>query len=102
MIEVIQVALHSGDELEGREALEVLIEIADEHPKFLKGQLSNLVLLLLSIGNETSLDVSTRSLSCEFLVRLCSHSAGKYYLKMFFIYIIIESPNIIIIKSSKI
>lgn len=68
---VIGAALNSGDEVAAQEAVERLIEVADEHPRFLRKQLPDVVNAMLQIAETDSLDAGTRRLAAEFLVTLC-------------------------------
>ncbi|KAL4539354.1 hypothetical protein Ndes2437B_g02265 [Nannochloris sp. 'desiccata'] len=71
MLSVIGAALNSGDEVAAQEAVEQLIEVADEHPRFLRRQLPEVVNAMLQIAETDSLDEGTRRLAAEFLVTLC-------------------------------
>ena len=64
-------ALNSGDETAAQEAVSQLIDVADEHPRFLRRQLPDVVSAMLQIAETESLDEGTRRLSAEFLVTLC-------------------------------
>lgn len=71
MVEVINKALHAGDEDVAQEALEMLIEVADSEPRFLKKGLANIVHNMLTIANAEAFDSATRVLAAEFLMTLC-------------------------------
>jgi hypothetical protein len=71
MLNVIGAALNTGDEVAAQEAVEQLIEVADEHPRFLRRQLPEVVNAMLQIAETDSLDEGTRRLAAEFLVTLC-------------------------------
>lgn len=64
-------ALNAGDEVTAQEAVERLIEIAEEHPRFLRKQLPDVASAMLQIAETDALDEGTRRLAAEFLVTLC-------------------------------
>ena len=47
--------LNSGDEAAAQEVLEVLIEVAEVHPRFFRRQLSEVVSAMLQVGQLLSL-----------------------------------------------
>lgn len=61
----------ASDEQSAQEVLEQLIEVAEQHPKFLKKQLGEVISAMLQIANADSLDPPTRTLAVEFMVTLC-------------------------------
>jgi hypothetical protein len=63
--------LTAGEEDSAQEVLERLIEVAEEHPKFLKRQLGDVVGAMLQIAGADALDAPTRTLAVEFMVTLC-------------------------------
>lgn len=71
MLAVINHALHHGNEATGQEALEKLIEIAENEPRFLKKDLVGVVQNMMAIAEAESLEAGTRQLAAEFLVTLC-------------------------------
>lgn len=71
LLQAIGSALNAGDEEDAQEAVELLIEIADEHPRFLRKQLPDVATAMLQISETDSLDPGTRRLAAEFLVTLC-------------------------------
>jgi hypothetical protein len=71
MLSVLGSALNAGDEVVAQEAVEKLIEVAEEHPRFLRRQLSEVVAAMLQIAETDSLDNGTRQLAAEFCVTLC-------------------------------
>ncbi|PSC74524.1 ARM repeat-containing [Micractinium conductrix] len=64
-------ALNEGDETAAQEAIEMFIEIAEAHPRFLRKQLLEVVGAMLQIAETDSLDEGVRTLAAEFLVTLC-------------------------------
>lgn len=71
LLNVVGAALNSGDEVAAQEAVEQLIEVAEEEPRFLRRQLPDVVNAMLQIAETDSLDEGTRRLAAEFLVTLC-------------------------------
>ena len=71
LLSVVGAALNSGDEVAAQEAVEELIEVAEEHPRFLRRQLPDVANAMLQIAETPSLDEGTRRLAAEFLVTLC-------------------------------
>uniref|UniRef100_A0A7R9V0M6 TOG domain-containing protein n=1 Tax=Chlamydomonas euryale TaxID=1486919 RepID=A0A7R9V0M6_9CHLO len=71
MLACIGGSLNRGDELAAQEGLEVLIEVAEAHPRFLRKQLVDVVQAVLQIARAEQLDDATRQLAAEFLVTLC-------------------------------
>ncbi|KAI8476174.1 MAG: armadillo-type protein [Monoraphidium minutum] len=63
--------LTAEDEQSAQEVLEQLIEVAEQHPKFLKKQLGEVIAAMLQIANAGQLDPPTRTLAVEFMVTLC-------------------------------
>jgi len=71
MLQTIGVALNAGDEDAAQDAVRRLIDVAEEHPRFLRKQLPDVVNAMMQIAETDSLDEGTRSLAAEFLVTLC-------------------------------
>ena len=71
MLAVVGAALNAADELAAQTAVELLIEVADEHPRFLRRRLPEVADAMLQIAGTESLDEGTRRLAAEFLVTLC-------------------------------
>lgn len=67
----LQCTPQSSDEQSAQEVLEQLIEVAEQHPKFLKKQLPEVIAAMLQIANAPQLDPPTRTLAVEFMVTLC-------------------------------
>lgn len=71
LLGVLGEALNSGDEIAANTAVERLIEVADEHPRFLRKQINDVAGAMIKIAEADSLDDGTRRLAAEFLVTLC-------------------------------
>lgn len=71
LLQAITHALNSGDEDKAQEALELFIEVAEEHPRFLRRQLNEVLVAFIQMAEEGQLEDSTRQLAAEFLVTLC-------------------------------
>jgi len=71
MLAGIGKALNAQEETSAQEALEMFIEIAEAHPRFLRRQLAEVVAAMLQIAGAEALDDATRQLAAEFLVTLC-------------------------------
>ncbi|KAF5839603.1 armadillo-type protein [Dunaliella salina] len=71
MLACLGTTLNAGDESSAQEALEMLIEVAEAHPRFLRKSLNGVVGAMLSIARADALEAATRSLAAEFLVTLC-------------------------------
>ncbi|KAI3865039.1 hypothetical protein MKX03_012193 [Papaver bracteatum] len=70
MMKTLTEALNSGQEATAQEALELLIELAETEPKFLRRQLVDVVGSMLQIAEAESLEEGTRHLAIEFVVTL--------------------------------
>ena len=71
LLGVLSDALNAGDEIAANTAVENLIEVADEHPRFLRKQIHEVAGAMIKIAEAESLDDATRRLAAEFLVTLC-------------------------------
>ena len=71
LLSVLSDALNAGDEIAANTAVENLIEVADEHPRFLRKQIHEVAGAMIKIAEAGSLDDATRRLAAEFLVTLC-------------------------------
>ena len=71
LLGVLSDALNAGDEIAANTAVENLIEVADEHPRFLRKQIHEVAGAMIKIAETESLDDATRRLAAEFLVTLC-------------------------------
>ncbi len=71
LLGVLSEALNAGDEIAANTAVENLIEVADEHPRFLRKQIHDVAGAMIKIADAESLDDATRRLAAEFLVTLC-------------------------------
>ncbi|KAJ7980581.1 importin-5 [Quillaja saponaria] len=70
MMRTLTEALNNGQEATAQEALELLIELADTEPRFLRRQLSDVVGAMLQIAEAESLEEGTRHLAIEFVITL--------------------------------
>lgn len=70
MLETLAAALNTGQELQAQEALEALIELADNHPRFLRKQLESVLNAMILVAEADSLDDATRNYAVEFLLTL--------------------------------
>ncbi|KAK8961974.1 hypothetical protein KSP40_PGU006553 [Platanthera guangdongensis] len=70
MIRALTESLTSVNETIAQEAVELLVDLADTDPEFLRGQLPDMVGSLLLIAESDSLAESTRHLAVEFLATL--------------------------------
>lgn len=68
MLGTIATVLNAGDEVAAQEALELFIEVAEAHPRFLRHQLGEVLTAMLQV------------LSLDIRSKLCT-SAGTSYLK---------------------
>jgi hypothetical protein len=71
LLGVLSDSLNAGDEIAANTAVERMIEVADEHPRFLRKQIHEVAGAMLKIAEAESLDDATRRLAAEFLVTLC-------------------------------
>lgn len=71
LLGVLGESLNAGDEIAANTAVERLIEVADEHPRFLRKQIHEVAGAMIKIAEAESLDDATRRLAAEFLVTLC-------------------------------
>ncbi|KAG1673229.1 hypothetical protein FOA52_013109 [Chlamydomonas sp. UWO 241] len=71
MLACIGASLNRQDEASAQEGLEVFIEVAEAHPRFLRKQLVEVVQAVLQIARAEQLEDATRQLAAEFLVTLC-------------------------------
>ncbi|CAG9464330.1 unnamed protein product [Pedinophyceae sp. YPF-701] len=71
MIQILGNTLNAGNELAAQDAMEQLIEVAEEEPRFLRRQLPHTVTAMITIAEAPTLDEATRKLAAEFLVTLC-------------------------------
>mmetsp|Transcript_8735 Transcript_8735/g.11822 ORF Transcript_8735/g.11822 Transcript_8735/m.11822 type:complete len:1130 (+) Transcript_8735:104-3493(+) len=75
MLETLAAALNSGEESQAQEALEALIELADNHPRFLRSQLDPVLNAMILIAEADQLEDSTRNYAVEFLLTLAEARA---------------------------
>jgi hypothetical protein len=71
MLGLLGACLNEGDEASAQEGLELFIEVAEAHPRFLRKQLVEVVQAVLQVARADQLEDSTRQLAAEFLVTLC-------------------------------
>ncbi|CAM8887011.1 unnamed protein product [Rhodiola kirilowii] len=70
MMQTLTEALNGGQEATAQEALELLIELAETEPRFLRRQLADVVGAMFQIAEATSLEEGTRHLAVEFVITL--------------------------------
>ncbi|PPR99745.1 hypothetical protein GOBAR_AA20915 [Gossypium barbadense] len=70
MMKTLTEALNNGNEATAQEALELLIELAEMEPRFLRRQIVDVVGSMLQIAEAESLEEGTRHLAIEFVVTL--------------------------------
>ncbi|KAL3850383.1 hypothetical protein ACJIZ3_012265 [Penstemon smallii] len=70
MMKTLTEALNSGQEATAQEALELLIELAGNEPRFLRRQIVDVVGSMLQIAEADSLEEGTRHLAVEFVITL--------------------------------
>ncbi|OUZ99546.1 HEAT [Macleaya cordata] len=70
MMKTLTEALNSGQEATAQEALELLIELAETEPRFLRRQLVDVVGSMLQIAEADSLEEGTQHLAIEFVITL--------------------------------
>jgi len=71
MLQCLAATLNAGDEASAQEAIEMFIEVAESHPRFLRRSLVEVVGAMMSVARAEQLEAATRSLAAEFLVTLC-------------------------------
>ncbi|WIA40679.1 hypothetical protein OEZ86_004377 [Tetradesmus obliquus] len=70
MLAALGRCLTAGDESSAQDVLELLIEVAESYPKFLRKHLTELVSAMMQIATASQLEPPTRSLAAECLVTL--------------------------------
>lgn len=70
IVNVLSVALNSGDEADATKIMSYLVTVAQEQPNFFKGTLDAIVGAMLSVANAQGLEFSTRSMALELLVTI--------------------------------
>lgn len=68
--------LNQNKQDDAREALQLLVELAEVEPTFLRPHLATVVNAMLTISNTPHLEESLRQLGLEFLVTLAEQRAG--------------------------
>ena len=76
MLKVLHGALDGGNEAASCEALQALIEIAEEQPKLVRDHLEQVTTTMATVVSAASLEDETRQLAMEFLVRLAENAGG--------------------------
>jgi len=76
MFETVSAALNARKEEEALEALQILVELADLEPTFLRPHLITVVNAMLTIANTNQLGDAIRQLGLEFLVTLAEQRPG--------------------------
>lgn len=73
MLETLAAALNQGKELEAQEALEALIEVADNNPRFLRRQLESVLNTMVMVAEAENLEDATRNYAVRARrqLRLC-------------------------------
>lgn len=71
LLQLIGKALMSGNTVAGQDALEMLIEVAGEHPRFLRKQLVQVVDAMMQVAEASTLESGSRQLAVELVVTLC-------------------------------
>ncbi len=74
LFQVLSVAMSSGEEISCRDALESLVILAEEQPKFLKPHLEFMCSAMAHLSANTNLDKITRGLGVEFLVTITENA----------------------------
>ncbi|KAK3251341.1 Importin-5 [Cymbomonas tetramitiformis] len=69
MLQTLGAALEE-DEILAREALEALIELAENNPRFLRAQLAAVLTVMITIAESDKLEDSSRNYAVEFLLTL--------------------------------
>jgi hypothetical protein len=73
---VVSTCLNNKQEDEALDALQILVELADVEPTFLRPHLMTVVNAMLTIANTAQLQDGIRQLGLEFLVTLAEQRAG--------------------------
>jgi hypothetical protein len=76
MFEVVSTCLNHKKEDEALDSLQILVELADVEPTFLRPHLATVVNAMLTIANTSQLQDGIRQLGLEFLVTLAEQRAG--------------------------
>lgn len=74
VLQVIMQACQSGSELEAREVLSAIVELAEIEPKFMRPNMPALTTQMMLIAKEAGLDEGTRRLALEVLVVICEEA----------------------------
>lgn len=76
MFDVVSTCLNHKQQDEALDALQILVELADVEPTFLRPHLTTVVNAMLTIANTKQLQDGIRQLGLEFLVTLAEQRAG--------------------------
>jgi len=76
MFETLSATLNANKEQAGLEALQILVDLADIEPTFLRSHLEMVINAMLTIANTSQLNEAMRQLSLEFLVTLAEQKPG--------------------------
>ena len=71
MLASIAASLNAGDETAAQDAVEAMMEVAEDHPRFLRRHLAETVTAMLHIAEADTLDPPTRQLAAELVLTLC-------------------------------
>jgi hypothetical protein len=71
MLAAIAASLNAGDEAGAQDAVEAVMEVAEDHPRFLRRHLADVVSAMLSVAEADSLEPATRQLAAELVLTLC-------------------------------
>eukprot|EP01087_Luapelamoeba_hula_P021903 TRINITY_DN773_c0_g1_i1.p1 TRINITY_DN773_c0_g1~~TRINITY_DN773_c0_g1_i1.p1 ORF type:complete len:1105 (+),score=203.93 TRINITY_DN773_c0_g1_i1:1361-4675(+) len=76
MFETVSAALNAQKQEEALEALQILVELADIEPTFMRPHIATVVNAMLTIANTAQLSPPIRQLGLEFLITLAEQRAG--------------------------
>jgi hypothetical protein len=76
MIMTLQYALQENNEVAGREGLRALVELAEEHPKFLRQNLNEIATTISTIVGAPSLENDTRQIGLELALTITESASG--------------------------
>ncbi|KAL6068524.1 Importin-5 [Balamuthia mandrillaris] len=76
MFEIVSAGLNAQKEKETLEALQILVELAEVEPTFLRPHLATVINAMLTIANTSQLADAIRQLGLEFLVTLAEQRPG--------------------------
>jgi hypothetical protein len=76
MILTLQYAIQEGNEAAGREGLRALVELAEEHPKFLRHNLNEVAATISTIVGAPSLENDTRQIGLELALTITESASA--------------------------